>query len=420
MVGGGNRTPASYRAPQTVLERLCCKLLFQAVVNTPRIAIDFGNTPSIEDISAEFVLASPRPWPSLKILFAPGFNVGDTYAEGDWFLRKGSLTDFLFVMLGQAPLFYRSYYRFMSRLRGLRYYLEQYIFTRYFTRQVRRHYDLDSTIYEMILGKELIYTCGFFDTDHTTLREAQQKKIDTIISRLNLPFGTVQILNLGCGWGALERAIVQKHPLANICGLSISRNQIAWAQAQSDVTLSMAQASRIEYRVEDYADHSRFNFYDAVSVVGMLEHVGLGGYGKFFSRIERFLKPGGTALIHTILAPISNAPSNRWIGKRIFVGGQIPSLAEITRAMESAALSVTDIYLHPPKHYRKTLECWLENLLANYVPFCRHLAAKGASPTEAERAFRTWHFYLSAVRNMFDPNTPHTHQIGHICLNKKR
>ncbi len=420
MLDNAHATPSNYRGPQTSFERDLCRRIFGLVVSDPRIAINFGHGIVLGDTArADLVLAAPRFWATLKVILTPGLSIGETYAGGEWYLQKGYLADFLFVMRNQAPKFYDTYYRFVSQFKGIRHYFQQYIFPRYFTRKVREHYDFDSQAYEMILGPSMVYTCGFFSGEHFSLEQAQDEKIRTVISRLRLREDAIQILDLGCGWGALDRAIVQEYPLAKICASSISGNQISWARERTALALPESQASRIEFLVEDYAVHPRFGVYDTVVVLGMLEHVGLGDYTQFFKLIEKLLKPGGTALVHTVVAPLSGQPSNRWINRRIFVGGYIPSLAEIARSVESSALSLTEIYLHSPKHYRKTIETWTQNLIANRTPFVAHLVAKGAAAEEAEKAFRTWHFYLSAVRNLFEPNAPHSDQIVHICLNKK-
>jgi cyclopropane-fatty-acyl-phospholipid synthase len=120
--------------------------------------------------------------------------------------------------------------------------------------------------------------------------------------------------------------------------LSISKNQLAWSKKRDGECLLPAQARRIEYRLEDYVDHERTNHYDAISVIGMIEHVGLGGYPELFSTIHRLLKPGAKALIHTIVSPLASVPSNRWIEKHIFSGGYAPSISELTREQRRRGL----------------------------------------------------------------------------------
>jgi cyclopropane-fatty-acyl-phospholipid synthase len=367
---------------------------------------------------AEFVIAAPRLLPALKILIAPNLWLGETYVAGSWYLQKGALAEFLRAGRSDATALFKSYYEFLSAIKGIRYYLAQYAFNRHYTRQVKRHYDVDAAIYGMILDEEMVYTCGFFPTGDETLVRAQQEKLSTIIARLALPRQQCKVLDMGCGWGALTRALVKHRRDIHVCGLSISPRQIEWAKTKAAHWLSPDECSRIEYRAEDYVAHSRIGYYDAVAVVGMIEHVGLGGYSECLARIYAFLRPGGTAVIHTIISPTPGDPTNRWIDRHIFKGGYIPASSELLKALEKHPFQVSAIYLHSPRHYRRTIELWLENFLRNSERMQTYLKTCGLSESEAEKLMRTWAFYLSAVRNMFADDEPRSHQVVHLCIRK--
>jgi cyclopropane-fatty-acyl-phospholipid synthase len=409
--------PVRYGGPRNVIERLICRWLFRLMIQDGKIAVDYGLGAAGD--TAEFVIACPTLWAAIKIVLAPNLNVGETFVAGDWFLRRGKLSDFIALIKANPPRFYGAYYRCVSQFRGFRFYVEQFFLRRYFTRQVRSHYELDPVIYEFILDPELVYTCAFFDTPEDTLADAQQRKIATVISRMRLPEGPSHVLDIGCGWGATERALVRTYPEANVCGLTISRAQVEWASVRDQEHLSDGERARIEYRVEDFAAHKRRGHYDSICVVGLIEHVGLGGYGEFFRFIHDALKPGGTAVVHTIVAPVSEFPSNRWMDKHIFIGGYAPSVSELTHAIEQVPLALTGAYLHAPSEYRRTIEHWLENLQANRLRLIDHALARAGDREAAERTFRMWDFYLSAVRNMFDPSESQTYQIAHICVSKR-
>lgn len=369
--------------------------------------------------NVEFVLAPPRLGTGLRILIAPNLWVGESYAAGLWYLKKGSLSEFLDVIRREAPPIFRKYYEFTAALKGIRHYLSQHLLNVHYTRKVRRHYEVDSKIYEMILDRELVYTCAFFERASQTLESAQQNKLAIAIARLELPEGSPKVLDIGCGWGATARAIVRSHDGAKVCGLSISENQIEWARERDGRVLSSDQRQRIEYRIEDYLDHKASEPYDAVIVIGMIEHVGLGGYETFFCRLHGFLKRGGTAVIHTIVSPIPGKPTNRWIDKHIFTGGYAPSVSELVRAIERHPFEITGLYLHRPSNYRLTIECWLDNLTANETPIIRYLQSEGTSEGEVEQFIRIWRFYLSGVRNMFSDNDLRSHQVIQVCIRKK-
>src|SRR5580704_4764973 len=379
--------PNTYVSPRSAIEIFACKLLFRIMIRSPRIRIRFeteSDSPN-DDTEFEFVLASPRLWTAIKLLIAPNLWVGESFTSGEWYLCQGDLSDFLEVVQKDAPRAFLRYYEFTAALRGVRYYLGQYLLNRYYTRKVRRHYEVDSRVYEMILDPEMVYTCGFFEDGNESLEAAQRKKLAAAITRLQLPNGPVKILDIGCGWGATARALVVGHSRAKVCGLSISKSQIDWAAKWDLQTLTADQLRRIEYRMEDYVDHDRVGFYDAVSVIGMIEHVGLGGYDAFFGRIYKFLKPGGTALVHTIISPTPAEPTNRWIDRHIFTGGYAPSVSELVRAIERHPFRIAGLYVYRPRHYRRTIECWLQNFKSNISSMSHYFKQVGDSETKIEK-----------------------------------
>jgi cyclopropane-fatty-acyl-phospholipid synthase len=411
----------AYRGPQSELERRLCKFLFGWMIRDSRIQIDFGDDGASCDKTVQntqVILAAPSLFATLKILLSPGLKVGESYVAGAWYIKKGRLTDFLELILRNPPQRYGRLYFWMQHIKGLGFYARQYFLNRYFTRKVRKHYDIDSKIYELILDKEMVYTCGFFETPQSTLEEAQEKKLQIVLDRMQLLAKEPTILDIGCGWGATERFVVKSHPTARIRGLSISANQIAWAKQRDGEALSPDQQSRIDYVVQDYRVHVCSGFYDAVCIVGMIEHVGLGGYNEFFSSLVRFLKTGGTALLHTIVAPSSGIPTNPWLDRYIFTGGYAPSLSDLLRVIERKPLRVESIYLHAPQNYSRTIQAWLDNLEGNATRMRTYLTSQGASRESAEKAIRTWDFYLSGVRTMFTIPGPHCYRIAQLCMRK--
>lgn len=409
-----NSEPHGYKPPYRRIERWICKQIFRLMISSKCVHVDFD----IDGHDADFVLAPPRLWPTLKVLLAPNMCIGETFVAGQWYLKKGALRDFLHVIKRDAHGLYGRYFTFVSRLRGARYYVGQHILNRYYTRKAKRHYEVDAKIYEMILDPEMAYTCAFFDAEHRSLAAAQMNKFATLIARMSLPTGSSRVLDIGCGWGALERAMVRAHPSVEVCGLSISNNQIAWAKEHNQSALSCEQRRRIEYRLEDYEAHQRAEYYDAVTAVGMIEHVGLGGYKKFFSAVHKFLKPGGVAVIHTIVCPSPMIPTNSWIDRHIFTGGYSPSVSEVLAVIERQQFRLAGVYIQPPEDYRKTIECWIDNLVMNLDHMREYLASVGISGPEIDRFVRMWLFYLSGVRNIFDASNPRSRQIAHLCIRK--
>jgi cyclopropane-fatty-acyl-phospholipid synthase len=382
-----------------------------------RVDIEGGSQKDIAD-NAEFVVAAPRLLTILRLLAGPDFWVGETFIQGHWYLLRGNLADFLDAIEKEARRPYRAYYNFLTSTRWFGYYLRQYFLNKRYTRKVKRHYDVDSAIYEMILDDEMLYTCAFFANEATSLASAQQNKIATTIDRMSLPRGAKRVLDIGCGWGAMARAITRRYDDAQVCGLSISAGQIDWAKQKDREVLSISQADRIEYRLEDYVSHADQGRYDGIAVIGMIEHVGLGGYSEFFLKIHELLKPGGTAVVHTIVSPLPAVPTNSWIDRHIFTGGYTPSISELLASAEKPPFHIVGVHVHGPSHYRRTIECWLSNFSNNVGSVGQLLAEKGCSESQIDVFIRTWTFYLSAVRNMFDDDDERTHQVVQLVVKR--
>jgi cyclopropane-fatty-acyl-phospholipid synthase len=412
-----NRAPTNYVGPHGPIRLAICKYICRLMITSRKVALatDCAN----EGDGPDFILCPPPLWITLKILIAPNLWVGESYVAGYWYLKKGSLADFLEIIRKEAPPRFRRYYELLAAFKGFRHYVGQYLLNAHYTRKVREHYEVDSKIYEMILDPEMVYTCAFFASVSDDLQVAQQNKLSAAIDRLSLPPDCSRVLDIGCGWGATERALVRLHPNVQVCALSISESQIAWAKARDAIILGDDQRRRIEYRVEDYIDHRGTARYDAVIIIGMIEHVGLGGYASFFRTLYEFLKPGGTALIHTIVAPTPGKPTNRWIDKHIFTGGYAPSISELIGAVEAQPLQITGVYIYSPSHYRRTIECWLNNFVSNEADLVSYLKLQGESEDGIDYFLRTWYFYLSGVRNMFSESNPRSYQVVQACIKKR-
>lgn len=407
--------PSNYRGPQNQVESSLVYAIFKLIFGNSATASGRADV-LIRCNGEDCIIAMPSIFDALRILASPSVASGDLYVKGKWFLRMGSLARFASFGFSSFTDRYKRYFACVREFKGLNHYAKQKLLVKRYTRQVREHYDLDSTLYELMLDGNLYYTCALFENDGQSLEEAQKNKTMTVLRRLELPEGNVRVLDIGCGWGALDRELVRSNKNAVVTGISISQNQIAWAQSKLHCSLSAQEADRVEYFHQDYADHARTNYYDGVTVVGMMEHVGLGDYKLFLARINEFLKPSGKAVIHTIVCERSNVPANKWIDKHIFPGAYVPSIGEVVLAAEGT-IKLMSVHTHGPHHYERTLRLWKANFLEHMSLYEAHLSKNGYSKAECEEFIRKWHFYLSSCEAMFSSNYM-GYQIAHFVMEK--
>jgi cyclopropane-fatty-acyl-phospholipid synthase len=232
-----------------------------------------------------------------------------------------------------------------------------------------------------------------------------------IAERLQIDSGPCDILDVGSGWGGLDRFIVRHFPNANIIGITLAKNQIKWAIEKNKSSLTSEECSRITYRKSHYLKYKEGSqsLYDRILAIGMLEHVGLKKYNEFILNTKRLMKPGGRCLIHTIISPNEASPSNKWLDMFIFPGGYTPSLSELIRSIEIEGVIIEGVHIHGGRNYFLTLEHWRQRFLKNWLP--------RASGEDQLKFGRMWHFYLAVARNMFDENLLR-HQIVQIVIKK--
>lgn len=248
----------------------------------------------------------------------------------------------------------------------------------------KRHYDLGNDLYRAMLGKRLVYSCGYW-RHAGNLDDAQEAKLDLICRKLGLRPG-MRVLDIGCGWGGLTRYLVEVAGAGHATGITLSEEQLKGAR---ELAARAGHPQAYDYRLEDYrATPGRF---DRIVSVGMFEHVGVGYHDAFFRKCHDLLTDDGVMLLHFI--GNSDVPdfNNPWIEKYIFPGGHIPSLSEFTPAIERSGLVVTDIEVLR-LHYASTLRIWRDRFLARRAE---------AVALYDERFARMWEYYLSMSETAF-------------------
>lgn len=242
----------------------------------------------------------------------------------------------------------------------------------------RRHYDLGNDLFEAMLGKRLVYSCGYWN-GADDLDQAQEAKLHLVCRKLGLREG-MRVLDIGCGWGeALKFAA--KHYGVHGVGVTISREQADYAR-------ELCKGLPIEIRVQDYRDlHESF---DRIWSIGMFEHVGLKNYRSYFEVVRRNLADGGWTLLHSIGSPESARHTDPWIARYIFPNSMVPSAAQITHACEG--LFSIDDWHGFGGDYDRTLMAWRDNFDAAWPRL---------SASHDQRFQRMWHFYLAGAAASF-------------------
>src|ERR1700761_2954924 len=242
----------------------------------------------------------------------------------------------------------------------------------------RVHYDLGNDLFEAMLGKRLVYSCGYWATTDN-LDDAQEAKLDLICRKLQLKPGQ-RILDIGCGWGEALKFAAERYGVSGV-GVTISKEQAAFAR-------ELCKGLPIEIRLQDY--HELDERFDAVLSVGMFEHVGGKNYRSWFEVARRCLQPGGLALLHSIGSNGAPGRPDPWIEKYIFPNSVIPAMSQVATALEG--LFVVEDWHNFGTDYDRTLTA----CLANFNEAWPQLAGR-----YDERFRRMWQFYLGCSAGIF-------------------
>jgi len=255
------------------------------------------------------------------------------------------------------------------------------------------HYDLGNDLYNAMLDKRLVYTCGYWK-DAKNLDEAEEAKLDLVCKKIGLKPGQ-KVLDIGCGWGSFAKFAAEKYG-AHVVGITVSKEQIELAN-------KLCKGLPVEIRLQDYRDVNEP--FDHIISLGMFEHVGYKNYRTYFEVAERCLKDDGIFLLHTIGSSTSSITVDRWIGKYIFPNSMIPSAAQITKAYEG--LFVMEDWHNFGPDYDKTLMAWQHNFESHW----NELKDK-----YGERFHRMWNYYLLCCAGSFRARD---NQLWQIVLTKK-
>lgn len=263
---------------------------------------------------------------------------------------------------------------------------------------ISSHYDVSNEFYDLILGDAMTYSCAVFETPADSLLEAQTNKIDLVCRKLGLEPG-MRLLDVGCGWG--EMAV---HAAANYgvhaVGVTISNEQAERARKR---VAEAGLSDQVEIRVQDYRDVPDGPF-DAISSIGMSEHVGSPAQLRtYFRRMHGLLAPNGRFLNHAISRSPGDTPAGPggFIQRYVFPDGELHEIgATITAIQESGfeARHMESFRLH----YATTLRHWVENLENNWDAAVA-LVGRGRA--------MVWRLYMAGSAVAFERGTIQLHQV---------
>ncbi|SFS15641.1 cyclopropane-fatty-acyl-phospholipid synthase [Microbacterium sp. cf046] len=261
---------------------------------------------------------------------------------------------------------------------------------------IHHHYDVSNTFYEWVLGPSMTYTCACYPRPDASLEEAQENKYRLVFEKLRLRPGD-RLLDVGCGWGGMVRYAARQGVRA--IGVTLSREQTVWAQ---HAIAEQGLGDLAEVRYGDYRDIAESGF-DAVSSIGLLEHIGVRNYPSYFRFLQSRMRPGALLLNHCITRSDNKTePSARgFIDRYVFPDGELTGSGRIITEAQDAGLEVLhEENLRP--HYALTLRDWCSNLVEHWDEAVDEVGLPAA---------KVWGLYMAGSRLAFETGGIQLHQV---------
>jgi cyclopropane-fatty-acyl-phospholipid synthase len=263
---------------------------------------------------------------------------------------------------------------------------------------ISAHYDVSNRFYELFLGPSMTYSCAVFEHEDDPLDRAQWSKYDLICRKLDLREGK-RLLDIGCGWGGMALHAARNYGVQAV-GITISREQYEFARKRvADAGLG----DQVEIRLEDYRDVHDGPF-DAISSIGMFEHVGERRLAAYMAQAMRLLAPRGRFLNHAITRPHGSGPGmdpDGFVNRYVFPDGELLELGQIISAMHKSGLEVRHAETLR-EHYSRTLRHWVSNLEQNWDEAVAEVGTARA---------RIWRLYMAGSSLAFATNDIQVQQV---------
>ncbi|MFM1725260.1 MULTISPECIES: class I SAM-dependent methyltransferase [Rhodococcus] len=266
---------------------------------------------------------------------------------------------------------------------------------------IHHHYDVSNTFYEYVLGPSMTYTCAAYESEDQSLEDAQENKYRLVFDKLGLKEGD-RLLDIGCGWGGMVRYAARRG--VKVIGATLSREQAEWAQA---AIREEGLSDLAEVRFSDYRDVPETGF-DAISSIGLTEHIGVHNYPAYFGFMKDKLRVGGRMLNHCITRPGNRggAKAGYFIDRYIFPDGELTGSGRIISEIQNVGLEVRHEE-NLREHYALTLAGWCRNLVDNWDK-CVAEVGEGTA--------KVWGLYMAGSRLGFERNVVQLHQVLAVKL----
>jgi cyclopropane-fatty-acyl-phospholipid synthase len=258
-----------------------------------------------------------------------------------------------------------------------------------------QHYEVPAAFFARVLGPNRKYSSCFFNSEASTLQEAEEEALRQTEAHADLADGQ-SILELGCGWGSLSLFMARQFPHSNIVAVSNSSSQREYIEREA------AKRGLTNLRVIT-ADMNAFDpagQFDRIVSVEMFEH--MTNWRQLLTRVKSWLKPDGRFFLHIFTHRsgtylFDRADREDWIAQHFFTGGVMPSHHLIRQYAD--LFEVEKEWRWSGTHYQRTAMDWLANFDAH--PSEIEAVLRTVYGSETHLWMRRWRWFFLATAGLF-------------------
>ncbi|KAK2980114.1 hypothetical protein RJ640_019537 [Escallonia rubra] len=277
-----------------------------------------------------------------------------------------------------------------------------------------QHYELPTSFFKLVLGKNLKYSCCYFNDKTSTLEDAEDAMLKMYCEKLQIRDGQT-VLDVGCGWGSLCLYIAQRYSNCKITGICNSMTQKAHVEEQC---LNL-QLKNVEVIVADISTFEMEASYDRIFSIEMFEH--MKNYKELLKKISRWMKPDSLLFVHhfchkAFAYHFEDVNEDDWITRYFFSGGTMASANLLLYFQDD--VSVVDHWLVNGKHYAQTSEEWLKRMDKNFSSI-KPLFESTYGKDSAVKWTVYWRTFFISVAELFGYNDGEEWMVAHFLFKKK-
>ncbi len=276
-----------------------------------------------------------------------------------------------------------------------------------------QHYEIPANFFELVLGKHLKYSSGYWKEGVTSLDASEKDMLDITSQRAELKDGQ-KVLELGCGWGSLSLYMAEKFPNSSITSVSNSHSQKVFideqAQKRNLKNLTIITADMNVFQTEEK--------FDRVVSVEMFEH--MRNYELLMNKIIHFLQPSGKLFVHIFTHKdyaykFEVKDESDWLSKYFFTGGIMPSDHLLLYFQNQ--LKIENHWRVSGQHYQKTSDAWLRNMDSHKTQIMK-IMAQVYGKNDALKWWSYWRIFFMSCSKLWGYKQGTEWMVSHYLFQK--